>query len=217
MQIIASIQARLGSTRLPGKVLFHLGERRLLQWVIDRTKAVESIDRPVVAIGDQPENDAVETYCDRIGINYLIGDENNLRKRHQAVVDQTDCDLLVRITADCPFVPVNEIERVIQEHQVNDAWYTTNVTDKMPVGTAVDVIEPRLLEELAAIGENHPVKLPRSNPDDWKTVWTDNSSWYGVSDTHIAVDTPEDYWTLSDAVDAVGSEPRAVANWVAER
>lgn len=217
MHIVASIQARLGSTRLPGKVLFHLGERRLLQWVIDRTKAVESIDRTVVAIGDKPENDAVKTYCDRTNIDYIVGPENNLLKRHQAVVNDTDCDILVRVTADCPFVPVGEIERVIQEHQVNDARYTTNVTDKMPVGTAVDVIEPMLLEDLRAIGEDHPVKLPRSNPEEWKTVRTDNPSWYPVSDTHIAVDTPKDYWTLTDAVDAVGFEPRAVANWVDER
>ena len=217
MHIVASIQARLGSTRLPGKVLFHLGDRRLLQWVVDRTTIVESIDKPIVAIGDQPENDAVKTYCDRTEIDHLIGPENDLLERHQAVADRTGCDLLVRITADCPFVPSDEIERVIEEHLENDAWYTTNMTDKMPVGTAVDVIEPILLEELDAIDEDHPVKLPRSNPREWKTVWTDNPSWHAISDTHIAVDTPEDYWTLSDAVDTVGSEPRAVANWVAER
>jgi spore coat polysaccharide biosynthesis protein SpsF len=216
MHVVASVQARLGSTRLPGKVLFHLGDRRLLQWPIDRAETAETVDETVATIGEQPENDAVTEYCERAGVDYLVGPEDDLLARHLAVAEQTDCDVLVRITADCPFVPSDEIDRVVEEHLSNEARYTTNHTGEMPIGTAVDAIDPDLLAELKSLGENHPVKLARSNPDEWGTVWTDNRSWHAVSDAHIAVDTPTDYWSLIDALDAVGDDPREVAEWVSQ-
>lgn len=82
MDVVASIQGRLGSTRLPGKVLYHLGNRRVLQWVVDRTVDSSAIDRTVVAVGDQPENEALQEYCRRNEIRYLTGPETNLLARH---------------------------------------------------------------------------------------------------------------------------------------
>jgi spore coat polysaccharide biosynthesis protein SpsF len=216
MHIVASVQARLGSTRLPGKVLFQLGDRRLLKWSIDRTEVAKTVDKTVATIGDQPENEALEEYCERNGINYAVGPERNLLVRHLAVAEQTNCDLLVRITADCPFVPSAEIDRVVKEHLANDAAYTTNVTENMPVGTGVDAIDPSLLAEFESIGESHPVKLARSKPKEWETMWTENQSWRTISDAHIAVDTPSDYWSLTDALDAVGDNPRDVAEWISK-
>ena len=148
MHIVASVQARLGSTRLPGKVLYHLENRRLLQWAVDRPTAADKIDETVVTIGDQPENDAITEFCERTEIPYNIGPEENLLTRHLNVTSQTNSDLLVRITADCPFVPTSEISRLIQLHLSNDARYTTNGVEEMPIGTAVDVINEQVLEEL---------------------------------------------------------------------
>lgn len=214
MHIVASIQARLGSTRLPGKVLFQLGDRRILEWVIHRTDKCKTVDETVVAIGNQPENNAIEEFCERCNTNYIIESEDNLLSRHQTVAEMTDCDLLVRITGDCPFVPSEEIDRIVEEHEANDARYTTNHTEQMPVGTAVDAIDPDLLTDLESHGQTHPVKLPRTNPEKWGTTRDDNESWYPVSDAHIAVDTPGDYWTLSDAIETVGSDPLTVSEWV---
>jgi spore coat polysaccharide biosynthesis protein SpsF len=78
MHIVASIQARLGSTRLPGKVLFHLGDRRVLQWCIDRTTAAEAVDETIVTTGNRPENDAIKRYCERADTAYSVGPEENL-------------------------------------------------------------------------------------------------------------------------------------------
>lgn len=217
MNIVASVQARLGSTRLPGKVLFHLNDRRLLQWAIDRTETAETVDKTVAAIGNRAENEAIEAYCERAEIKFLVGPEDDLLARHRTVAEQTDCDLLVRITADCPFVPANEINRIVEEHLANNARYTTNVTDEMPVGTAVDVIDSKVFEELHDLGETHPVRRLRNNPEEWNVVVSPDKQWIPFSDAHIAVDTPDDYWRLSDAVEAVGDQPRAVAEWVAER
>jgi spore coat polysaccharide biosynthesis protein SpsF len=217
MCVAASIQARLGSTRLPGKVLFPLGDRRILKWSIDRSEDADTVDETVAAIGDGPENDAIESYCDRSNINYLAGPEDDLLERHLRVVEETGCDLLVRITADCPFVPSDEIDRVVEEHLSNDARYTTNVTENMPIGIGVDVVDPSLLRELNSLGETHPVKLARAEPTDWGTVRSDDRSWNPVSNVHLAVDTPTDYWSIVDALEAVGDDSRAVAEWLASR
>ena len=216
MKTVASVQARLGSTRLPGKVLLHLGQKRIVQWVLDRAEAATSIDQTIAAIGDRPENEAIIEYCDREEIRTIVGPEENLLARHLAVAEQTDCDLLVRITADCPFVPSAEIDRVVEAHQENGARYTTNNTDAMPIGTAVDVLEPTLLADLDELDETHPVKRTRAEPDAWQTVREDNSAWNKFSHVHMAVDTPDDYWSLTDAVEAIGDDPQSVAQWLSQ-
>jgi spore coat polysaccharide biosynthesis protein SpsF len=216
MKTAASVQARLGSTRLPGKVLLHLGERRILGWVLTRAEAATNINQTIVAVGDRHENKAIIEYCDREEIQTIVGPEENLLARHLAVAEQTDCDLFVRITADCPFVSPAEIDRVVKAHRENGARYTTNNTDAMPIGTAVDVLEPGLLADLDEHGETHPVKRPRAAPNDWGTVRDDNPAWHEFGDVHMAVDTPDDYWSLTDAVEAVGEDPQSVAKWLSQ-
>jgi len=215
--IVVSIQARLGSTRLPGKVLLSLGEKRVLEWVIERS-VNGCIDRAevVVAVGDAPENEAIREFCKRKDQPHATGPESDLLRRHLSVARSDEYETLVRITADCPFVPPSEIERTLQQHLENDGRYTTNHTENMPIGTAVDVIDVDVLAELAQQGHSHPVKPLREDPGDWGTVRTDDEQWTQFSGAHTAVDTPEDYWTLIDAIEAVGTDPLAVTKWVHE-
>ncbi|QCC46950.1 cytidylyltransferase domain-containing protein [Halobellus limi] len=211
------IQARLGSTRLPGKVLYQLGSRRVLGWVVERARQAESVTEAVLTVGDRPENDAIREWCERNGVPADTAPEDDLLERHYQAAETADSDPVVRITGDCPFVSPPEIDRVFQEHEQNDARYTTNHTDGMPIGTAVDVIDREVIEKLRELGDTHPVRRLRNNPREWDVVVTPNERWMGFSDAHLAVDTPDDYWLLSDAVGAVGSRPRAVAEWLAER
>jgi spore coat polysaccharide biosynthesis protein SpsF len=73
-----------------------------------------------------------------------------------------------------------------------------------------------VLVELGDVGETHPVKLPRADPEQWQTIWNDNPTWHAVSDAHIAVDTPADYWSLTDALNAVGDNPFEIAKWITQ-
>lgn len=217
MTVTCSIQARLGSTRLPGKVLYSLGEKRVLEWVVERGRMSEVIDTTAVAVGDAPENDAIVEFCRRERIQHRQGPEDDLLERHTNVVDATECDVLCRLTGDCPFVPTAEITRVVTEHKNNDAAYTTNCTSEMPIGTAVDVLDTDLIEQLRQRGERHPVKLLRENPDSWNVAYTVPTQWTELSSAHTAVDTPEDYWRLVDAVDAVGTNPLEITQWISEQ
>lgn len=211
------IQARLGSTRLPGKVLYPLGSRRVLGWVVERARRAEKAGDIILTVGDRPENHAIREWCERNEVGFDTGPEDDLLDRHYQAALTADSDPVVRVTGDCPFVPPSEIDRVIEEHEQNDARYTTNLTDGMPIGTAVDAIDKDVLEELRELGDSHPVRRLRENPEEWDVVVTPNEQWTAVGEAHTAVDTPADYWRLSDAIEAVGDDPRAVTDWVAER
>jgi len=217
MTAVVQIQVRLGSTRLPGKVFYQLGSKRVLDWVVDRSHNAKEPTGTILTVGDRPENDAIREWCDRNGIKYNTGAEENLLERHLRAAEAACSDPVVRVTGDCPFVPPSEIDRMIREHEQNDARYTTNFDDEMPIGTAVDVIDKEVLKELRELGDTHPVRRLRNNPKEWNIVASPNERWMKFSDAHIAVDTPDDYWLLSDAVEAVGDQPHAVAKWVAER
>lgn len=217
MTAVVQIQARLGSTRLPGKVLYSLGDRRVLGWVVERARSAEQADDLILTVGDCPENDAIREWCNRHDVSYDTAPEDDLLERHYQAALTADSDPVVRVTGDCPFVPPSEIDRVIQEHEGNDARYTTNLADEMPIGTAVDAIDREVLEELRELGDRHPVRRLRENPEEWAVAVTPNDQWIAVGEAHTAVDTPADYWRLSDAIKAVGDDPRAVTDWVAER
>ena len=217
MDTVVSIQARLGSTRLPGKVLLHLGERRILDWVVSRASSadLENTD-VVVALGDEPENEAIEELCRRKDYEYIVGPEDDLLERHLQVARAGDYDTLVRLTADCPFVPSSEITRTYTEHDTSDAAYTrndwpTDADHAMPIGTAVDVFDVELLERLAADGATHPNRRPLEDPDKYGVAFTPNEEWGRYGEVHLAVDTPADYWRLVDAVNAAAKSPMGVA------
>jgi spore coat polysaccharide biosynthesis protein SpsF len=215
--IAISVQARMGSTRLPGKVLLELGDRRVIEHVVERASAVSMVTDTVLTTGDRDPNEAIREWCRRSDVSCETGPEENLLERHRQVAAATDADTLVRLTGDCPFVPASEIDRVIEAHQTNDARYTTNVTEDMPLGTAVDVIDTTVLDELSELGATHPVKRPRKNPEHWEMATTTVNEWTRYGEVDIAVDTPNDYWTLYDAVKTVGEDPRAVTRFLADR
>lgn len=216
-KIICGIQARLGSTRLPGKVLMNLGEKRILELVIERCKSSDEIDEVIMAIGDEKENRAIKEFCRRNDINHISGPEDHLLKRHNKLIKLRKPDYYVRITGDCPFVPPEEIDRTIRHHEDNNSDYTTNNTSEMPIGTAVDVFDPEILITLEDQGEEHPVKELRNNPDGWKVSFTDSPRWTQFRDAHTAVDTPEDYWNLTSAVEEVGYNPFKVTEFISEK
>jgi len=207
----------MGSTRLPGKALLPLGERPILKYVVSRCRSATSGGEVVVTTGDAPPNDAIREWCRRASVTCVTGPEENLLERHREVAAVTDSDVLVRITGDCPFVPPEEIDRVLDHHREAPAALTTNNSERMPIGTAVDVLDRSVLTELAERGATHPVAPLRDPDSSWMVRLTDSDRWAAFGAPHTAVDTPEDYWNLVDAVDAVGTDPYSVTAWLAER
>jgi len=211
----ASIQARMGSTRLPGKILLAINEHRVVDLVARRCEEASTVDHLVFAVGDEDPNAAVTEWCERREYRYIVGPEDDLLKRHRQVLEETGDDVLIRVTGDCPFVPPTEIDRIVRLHENHRGGYTTNATDRMPLGTAVDAIDGSTLADLADLGDTHPALRLRKSPGEWGAVIDDDTDWTDLGAAHTAVDTPEDYWRLVDATRDVGFDPHEVTAWIA--
>jgi len=111
--IIAIIQARMGSSRLPGKVLCDLGGEPVLARVINRVRRAQTISDVVVATTTDPADDPVAAFCQRHAIPVFRGSQFDVLDRYYKAAREHKADVVVRITADCPMIDPQEIDRVV--------------------------------------------------------------------------------------------------------
>lgn len=147
--------------------------------------------------------------------NYGHWLEEDLLQCHRTLAHDLNADPVVRVTGDCPLIPPDEIDRLLEEHATNEARYTTNLVEDMPLGTGVDVIDRDALDEVAVFDEDHPAIRMRESPEECNLVFSSNDRWSGFASAHVAVDTSKHYWILSDAIEAVEVDPMTVIQWVA--
>lgn len=151
---VAVIQARLGSTRLPGKVLLDLGGRTAIERVIDRVKRAEHVDEIVVATSTSKEDDALVDFCEKIQIKVIRGSESNVLARFQTVALETSADVLIRITADCPLIDPEIIDEAIALFEQTSVDYVSNVSPAtFPDGLDVEVFSIGALTRASARGD----------------------------------------------------------------
>ncbi|NWF37922.1 NTP transferase domain-containing protein [Mariprofundus sp. NF] len=146
--ILAILQARLSSTRLPNKVLLPLFGKPMLVRQIERVMRSNRIDQLVVATSDGASDDAIETLCDSLNISCFRGSLDDVLDRfYQATVMQGP-DHVVRLTGDCPLADPDVIDGVIQMHLLNQNDYTSNcIHPTFPDGLDVEVIRYEALKE----------------------------------------------------------------------
>lgn len=204
------LQARMGSTRLPGKALLPLGHARLVESVYQSCSTAKTISDIILVTGNDPANDALVEWAKRHDVSYFVGSESNLLNRHLEAAEEFDTDPIIRICGDSPFVIPSEIDRIVSEHEKNEAVYSTNVTGDMPRDTSVDVVNRKVLHELAQLGDTHPIKRLREEPERWNVHFSSNPSLTCFQSVGTDVDTPVEYWSLCDAIDAAGSDPISV-------
>jgi len=104
MVTLAFVQARMGSTRLPGKVLEPLGGRPSLLRIVDRLGRVRALDGVAVLTSLAPGDDEIAALCERGAVTCIRGDEDDVLGRFQLAAEQLKPDLVVRVTADCPLL-----------------------------------------------------------------------------------------------------------------
>lgn len=114
MRIVCIIQARMSSTRLPGKVLLPLAGREVLAHVLDRLAACETIDDVVVATSDQRSDDVLVQWCERRGVPVFRGSLDDVLDRYYQCAVQVCADAVVRITADCPALDPTIVDEVVR-------------------------------------------------------------------------------------------------------
>ncbi|MBI3631445.1 MAG: glycosyltransferase family protein [Candidatus Staskawiczbacteria bacterium] len=141
------IQARMGASRLPGKVLMKIGKKTVLQWVVERIKMVPSVDGIIVATSDKKQDDLIEKFCKKNNIECFRGSEDDVLSRYFEASKVCGADIILRITADCPFVDPVIIEEIIKIHLKNKNDCTMNNTgSSYPRGSDVELFNFKSLE-----------------------------------------------------------------------
>jgi len=133
MRTVAIIQARMGSTRLPGKVMMDLEGKTILDRVVTRVRRATSLSDVVVATTDLPEDDAIVDECNRLGVKFYRGSSEDVLDRYYRAAAASEADAIVRITSDCPLVDPETIDSLI--------WYSNNTPP--PVDYISNVLDYR--------------------------------------------------------------------------
>ena len=123
---LALIQARMGSSRFPGKVLEDLCGRPMLWHVVSRTRKARNLDKVVVATTDGAVDDPIAEFCEQEAIGCFRGSEQDVLDRFYRAAKANAADIVVRITADCPLIDPAVIDRVIARFERGDCDYASN-------------------------------------------------------------------------------------------
>ncbi|MDD5544357.1 MAG: glycosyltransferase family protein [Acidobacteriia bacterium] len=147
MKTVAIIQARMSSTRLPGKVMAAIGGIPLLERVVRRAKQARTLDIVAVATTDRPSDNLVANCCRDIGIPYFRGNEDDVLDRYYRAAESFEADVIVRLTADCPLLDATVIDKVVRFFHAGDNDYVSNTLEpSYPDGLDTEVFSRRALE-----------------------------------------------------------------------
>jgi len=150
MKIVCTIEARMTSTRLPGKVLMEAGNKTMLQILVERLKKVKLIDEIVLATTINKADDELVDHSKFLGINFYRGSEEDVMGRVIEAADSVNGELIVEITGDCPLIDYEIVEQIINTYLCNDADYVGNSHIRSyPDGMDVQVFKLETLKESA--------------------------------------------------------------------
>jgi spore coat polysaccharide biosynthesis protein SpsF len=150
-RVVTIIQARMGSSRLPGKVMMDIAGQPMLARVYIRSSRAAAVDETIVATTSEPADDPIAEYCDFSGIPFTRGSQFDVLERYYQVALQAKADVVVRITADCPVIDPVLMDAVVRSvtHESFDfacnrlppPWGRT-----YPIGLDTEVVSFRNLE-----------------------------------------------------------------------
>jgi spore coat polysaccharide biosynthesis protein SpsF len=147
VKVVAIVQARMGSTRLPGKVLMDLGGESVLGRVVRRLRRATLVDEIVVATTDSVADDAIIRECDWLDVGSFRGSEHDVLDRYYQATRACSARTVVRITSDCPVIDAELVDETIRVFRDKRADYTSNVFPRTyPRGLDIEVFSLSALE-----------------------------------------------------------------------
>lgn len=152
MSTLAVLQARMTSTRLPGKVLLPLAGEPSIIRQLERVQRARGVDGVVVATSVDPSDDPLVAVVEAAGYPVVRGSLHNVLDRFLTVVELLAPQTIIRITADCPLISANVIDRVLSEFEAGDVDYASNTLEPTyPDGLDVEVFRSSAFKRLASL------------------------------------------------------------------
>jgi spore coat polysaccharide biosynthesis protein SpsF len=210
VRVNAVIQARLSSTRLPGKVLRPLGGRTVLSWVIRAAAATHNVDKVILATSTSPDDDPVAEEATRCGAEVVRGPLDDVLDRFVQAVHEHPCDAVVRLTADCPLHDPAVIAQVVGMWRADPTLdYASNILVRhYPRGLDTELVSARVLQDQAKTATGPHREHVTSNIYTQPTTYRCGGVLSAVdnSDLRVTLDTAEDAQLLEAIVDSLGED-----------
>jgi spore coat polysaccharide biosynthesis protein SpsF len=146
----AIIQARVGSTRLPGKSLIKISGKTVLQQVIERVKKAKHLQKVIVAVPDTQENKVLKGIIRKSGAECFAGNEENVLDRFIKAARKFEVNPVVRVCADSPLIDARFIDLALEQHFMEKNDYTSSV-GVLPSGLDFEIVSLESLEKEAAV------------------------------------------------------------------
>lgn len=223
-RLLGIVQARMGSTRLPGKVLLPLGDETVLARVIHAARAAERLDDVVVATTIEPDDDAVVAECQRLGVACYRGPVDDVLGRFLGALAERPANAVVRFTADCPLLDPAIVALTADTYRTGDGldYVSTALVRTLPRGMDVEIVRATTLRSISTLASSHDrthvTSYIYSHPDDFALLGLDFAP--SRADLRLTLDTPEDLRLIERVVDHFGTSTpslRELAAWLDSR
>ena len=199
--IVMIIQARMQSSRLPGKVLLPLRDKPMLEWVLLRAERSKRIDKCIVATTTDTADDPIEKWCGCNNTAVFRGSQYDVLDRYYRAAQKMDAHIIIRVTADCPLIDPELIDQLYDFYENEKADFASNRLPPpwhrtYPIGLDAEIVSMNWLQKA---WKNAEEKFEREHVMPWfydtpgrcKVSIMDNPIDYGSH--RWTVDTPEDY------------------------
>jgi spore coat polysaccharide biosynthesis protein SpsF len=209
-RVVAIVQARMGSTRLPGKVLRPLAGRPMVLHVVERARRIPGVDDVVVATPEGAVDEPLRAVLAENGITATQGSLDDVLRRYAMAADEASADVVVRITSDCPLLSPAASGLVVAVFLEGGADYASNTLERTwPRGLDTEVLSRELLDTLDA-SATEPYEREHVTPAAWqhperfrlRSVRSDRD----LSGLRLTVDTAEDFQLVEAIFDALGDD-----------
>ena len=205
------IQARMGSSRLPGKVLMNSGNGMpLLYYVINQLRHCSKVKNLVIATTTNQEDDEIEKFADNNSVNVFRGSEKDVLDRYFQCAKKYSFSTIVRITSDCPLIDPQIVDKVIERFFSGNYDYATNTLIRtFPIGTDAEVFSFSALEtawkNAQLPSEREHVTPHLRNKGNFKTINVENDT--NISNLRLTVDRIEDFELIKEILNNISTNP----------
>jgi len=206
LKTVAIIQARYDSSRLPGKVLMEIGDQPALFWITRAARSVPAVDQVVVATSDHSAEDPIVSWCESNGVDFYRGDKNDVLGRIADAALAYEADVVMRLTADCPFLDPHVCDQIVYALTSLDLDFASNAhPSTWPDGLDCEVMTRAALERAAADADlpshrEHVTPFIRANQSVFRQTLV-RCPIHGLAGERWTLDTEQDREFL-DAVAA---------------
>lgn len=197
-RVVGIIQARMGSTRLPGKVLKDLAGEPMLARVVERTRRARTLDQVVVAASDLPADDVIAQLCADRGWACSRGSETDVLDRYYQAALEFQADIIVRATSDCPLIDPQLIDRHVERLLLRWAevdLVTNMLQQSFPLGLAVEALPLDVLIRM------NRMSIARELREHVTTLAYVEPEWFQIDSILHTSDLSYMRWTVDTAED----------------